>query len=41
VLWHQEVAASQSNGPITYMLDGKQWILIGAGDSLYAYSLAK
>jgi alcohol dehydrogenase (cytochrome c) len=41
VLWHHEVNANQSNGPITYMLDGKQWILIGAGDSLYAFSLAQ
>ena len=41
VLWHSEVTASESDGPITYMLDGKQWILIGAGDSLYAYSLPK
>jgi len=41
ILWHQEVPANQSNGPITYMLDGKQWILIAAGDSLYAYSLPK
>ncbi len=41
VLWHQEVAANQSNGLITYMLDGKQWILFGAGDGLYAYSLNK
>jgi hypothetical protein len=24
---------------ITYMLDGKQYILFGAGDSLYAWSL--
>jgi acido-empty-quinoprotein group A len=41
VLWHSEVSANQSNGIITYMLDGKQWILVGAGDSLHAYSLAK
>jgi hypothetical protein len=34
------MSANQSNGLITYMLDGKQWILAGAGDSLYAYSLA-
>src|SRR6202789_269542 len=39
VLWHHEGNADLSNGPITYMLDGKQWILAGAGDSLYAYSL--
>jgi acido-empty-quinoprotein group A len=41
ILWHREVSSNQSNGLITYMLDGKQWILAGAGDSLYAYSLAK
>ena len=41
VLWHHEVSANQSNGPITYMLDGKQWILIGAGDRLHAYSLSQ
>ena len=41
VLWHQEVAANESGGIITYMLDGKQYILFGAGDSLYAYSLNK
>src|ERR1700733_9081090 len=29
------------HGPITYMLDGKQWILFAAGDSLFAYSLNK
>lgn len=39
VLWHKEVGANESNGEITYMLDGKQWVLFGAGDSLYAYSL--
>jgi alcohol dehydrogenase (cytochrome c) len=41
VLWHHELTANQSDGPITYMLDGKQWILVGAGDSLYAYSLSQ
>ena len=40
ILWHSKLAASLSNAPITYMLDGKQWILFGAGDSLYAYALA-
>jgi acido-empty-quinoprotein group A len=41
VLWHHEGNANESNGPITYMLDGKQWILYAAGDSLFAYSLKK
>ncbi|MGA7339732.1 MAG: acido-empty-quinoprotein group A [Terracidiphilus sp.] len=39
ILWHHELTANESGGIITYMLDGKQWILFGAGDGLYAYSL--
>ena len=41
VLWHQELPSNLSNAPITYMLDGKQWVLYGVGDSLYAYAPAK
>jgi alcohol dehydrogenase (cytochrome c) len=41
ILWHKEVTANESNGPITYMMDGKQWLLMAAGDSLYAFSLPK
>jgi alcohol dehydrogenase (cytochrome c) len=39
VLWHHDLPASESGGIITYMLDGKQWLLFPAGDSLCAYSL--
>ena len=39
ILWHQELSANLSNGPITYMLDGKQWLIFAAGDTLYAYTL--
>jgi alcohol dehydrogenase (cytochrome c) len=39
ILWHKEVTANESNGPITYMMDGKQWLLMAAGDSLYAFTL--
>ena len=39
VLWHHELSANESGGIISYMLDGKQYILFGAGDSLYAWSL--
>jgi len=39
VLWHQEIGANESGGVITYLLYGKQYILFGAGDSLYAWSL--
>lgn len=40
ILWHQELSANESNGPITYTLDNKQWIIAGAGDTLYAFALA-
>jgi alcohol dehydrogenase (cytochrome c) len=40
VLWHHELGANESGGIITYMLDEKQYIVFGAGDSLYALSLA-
>ena len=31
--------AAPSAGPITYMLDGKQYLLVCAGDSLYAFTV--
>jgi alcohol dehydrogenase (cytochrome c) len=40
ILWHHELNANESGGIITYQLDGKQYIVFGAGDSLYAWSLA-
>ena len=39
VLWHRELGANESGGIITYMLDRKQYIVFGAGDSLYAWSV--
>jgi len=39
LLWHREIGANESGGVITYLLDGKQYIVFGAGDSLYAWSL--
>lgn len=38
ILWHTNMGGSVSNGPSSYMLDGKQYLLVGAGDSLYAFS---
>ena len=40
ILWHFRAGAAQSNGPITYMQDGHQWVVLAAGDTLYAYTLA-
>jgi hypothetical protein len=33
--------ANQSNAPISYTLDGKQYVLLAAGDTLYALTLPK
>jgi len=39
ILWHSTLMAAPSAGPITYTLDGKQYLLICAGDSLYAFTI--
>jgi acido-empty-quinoprotein group A len=39
ILWHAGLTASLSNGPETYLLDGQQYLVVGAGDSLYAFTL--
>ena len=39
ILWHHELDANESGGIITYLLDGKQYIVFGAGGSLSAWSL--
>lgn len=40
ILWHKELDANESSGLITYTLDGKQWIIAGAGDTLNAFTLS-
>jgi alcohol dehydrogenase (cytochrome c) len=39
ILWHSGLAQQMSNTPITYMLDGTQYVLVAAGDTLYAFSI--
>jgi len=41
LLWDQRLTAPVSNGPSTWMLNGKQYIIVGAGDTLYAFTLAR
>jgi alcohol dehydrogenase (cytochrome c) len=41
ILWHFPVLHSLSNGPETYILDGQQYLVAGAGDTLYAFSLVQ
>jgi glucose dehydrogenase len=36
-LWHARLNAGVSNGPISYELDGRQFIIVGAGDTLWAF----
>ena len=37
-LWHAHIG-NVTNAPQTYALDGKQYLLVAAGDSLYAFTL--
>lgn len=41
ILWHAGVGASVSNGPITYELDGEQYVVAAAGSTLYAFKLPR
>jgi alcohol dehydrogenase (cytochrome c) len=36
-LWHANLGGSVANGPITYELDGSQYLVVGAGDTLYGF----
>ena len=39
ILWHAGLTGIPSAGPITYMVDGKQHVLVAAGDTLFAFTL--
>jgi alcohol dehydrogenase (cytochrome c) len=41
ILWHSGLIQQMSNTPITYMLDGTQYVLVAAGDTLYAFSIQR
>ncbi len=38
-IWHTNLGGVMNNAPVTYELDGKQYLLFAAGDSLYAFTL--
>jgi alcohol dehydrogenase (cytochrome c) len=38
ILWHSHLG-QVSNAPETYTLDGHQYLLVAAGDSLFAFTL--
>jgi alcohol dehydrogenase (cytochrome c) len=39
ILWHAGLTTALSAGPITYLLDGKQYLLVVAGDTLYTFTV--
>jgi acido-empty-quinoprotein group A len=39
ILWHFPVLHVIANGPMTYLLDNEQYIVVGAGDTLFAFHL--
>ena len=39
ILWHAGLTASPSAGMITYMIDGKQYLLVAAADTLFAFAV--
>ncbi|SEC08872.1 alcohol dehydrogenase (cytochrome c) [Terriglobus roseus] len=39
VLWHAGMGGAVSNGPITFMLDGLQYVVASSGDTLYSFVL--
>ncbi len=38
-LWHAPLGSLVSNNPETFMMDGKQYIIIGSGENLFAFYL--
>jgi alcohol dehydrogenase (cytochrome c) len=38
-LWHANLGAAMSNGPMTYELDGTQYLVVGAGDTLLGFAM--
>jgi alcohol dehydrogenase (cytochrome c) len=38
-LWHAGLGTNTSNGPQTFLLDGRQYVVVGAGDQLFAFTL--
>jgi alcohol dehydrogenase (cytochrome c) len=39
ILWHFPMLRGLDNGPETYLLDGRQYLVVGAGDTLYVFTL--
>lgn len=40
-LWHTRPGTNGQGGPMTYLLKGKQYVVMAAGDTLYAFTLSR
>jgi alcohol dehydrogenase (cytochrome c) len=38
-LWHARLLENPSNAPVTFTVDGRQTVVVGAGDCLYAFTI--
>jgi len=38
-IWHVNLNEKMFNGPVTYELDGRQYLLLAAGGKLFAFAL--
>lgn len=39
LLWHANLAKPIANGPMTYELDGYQYLIVGSGEDLYGFKM--
>jgi outer membrane protein assembly factor BamB len=39
LLWKANVGGNVASGPITYAVNGRQYVAVSAGNSLFAYAL--
>ena len=39
IKWHSTLTGNPSAGPITYLLDGQQYVLVAAGDTLFSFRI--
>jgi alcohol dehydrogenase (cytochrome c) len=40
-LWHANLGNGVSNGPISYELDGTQYLVVGGGDTMYGFAMLR
>jgi alcohol dehydrogenase (cytochrome c) len=40
-LWHAKLGAPVGNGPISYELDGVQYVVVAPGDTLWAFAMKR